>query len=97
MRLLTPPPVSSDNPVTSVSLAVSGDPVAQCMLNTSEVTITCNTNGFPRPTVLFRRGVSEITPGVGPFSDYEPLFTDQVRCKCISLGFDAKIQKTRMQ
>ena len=85
---LNPPPVSiqsrsSDIPVASVSLVVSGDPVAQCLLNASEVTITCNTDGFPRPAVLFRRDGIDVTPGMGPFSHYRELFTDQVMCDSV--------------
>ena len=78
-----PPPVNSTNPVVGVSLKVTNDSVAQCLLNASEVTITCNVNGFPRPNVMFRRGVTPITPGVDPFSHYRALFTDQVNYVCV--------------
>ena len=91
MTATLPPPVNSTNPVVSVSLKVTNDSVAQCLLNASEVTITCNTNGFPRPNVMFRRGVTPITPGVDPFSHYRALFTDQVNCVCVCVCVRARV------
>ncbi len=74
----SPPPVSTTDPISSLNLSVINNSAAMCLLNASTVTITCNTNSFPRPSVRFLKGQEFITPGVGAFQRVSQTFVDQV-------------------
>ena len=45
--------------VLSLTLEPSGP---QCLLDRSQVTLTCNIMGFPRPQIIFRRNGVPIVP-----------------------------------
>ncbi len=75
------PPATSSDPISeesSLSLSVIDKPDAKCLVNSSTVTITCDTDGFPRPLVKFLKGRNPITPGVGAFVRVTQTFADQV-------------------
>ena len=74
------PTAATSNPISSSSLSLSviDKPDAMCLVQSSNVTITCDTNGFPRPTVKFLKGRNPITPGVGAFQRVTQTFADQV-------------------
>ncbi len=74
----SPPPVATSDPISSLSLSVIDNPAAMCLLNASNVTMTCQTNGFPRPEVKFVMGCNVITPGEGNFERFSQTFADQV-------------------
>ena len=60
----------------------SGDP--QCFLSGSDVTLTCNIVGFPRPTIVFRKGTDVIVPGQSGFERVTNTSFNQV-CIIITL------------
>lgn len=49
-----------------------------CLLDGSNVTITCNTEGFPFPDIIFLKDTVPIVPGVGDFASVVRTYTDQV-------------------
>ncbi len=71
-------PVATSDPVSSLILSVADNSDAMCLVNASTVTISCETNGFPRPSVQFLKGQEVITPGQGAFQRVSQTFTDQV-------------------
>ncbi len=71
----SPPPVTTSDPISSL---VIDNPAAMCLLNASNVTMTCQTNGFPRPQVRFLMGRNVITPGERNFLRVSQTFADQV-------------------
>ena len=50
-------------------LEVSSGP--RCLLSGTSVNIQCVNFGLPRPEIVFFRGVLQITPGQGSFSNFE--------------------------
>ncbi|XP_064396514.1 hemicentin-1-like [Halichondria panicea] len=72
-------PVATSDPISSLSLSVIDNPAAMCLLNASTVTMTCQTNGFPRPEVKFLMGRNIITPGEGNFLRVSQTFADQIQ------------------
>ncbi len=74
----SPPTVPTSDLISSLSLSVIDNPAAMCLLNASTVTMTCETNGFPRPEVRFLMGRNVITPGEGNFQRVSQTFADQV-------------------
>ncbi|XP_064396459.1 hemicentin-1-like [Halichondria panicea] len=72
-------PVPTSDPISSLSLSVIDNPAPMCLLNASTVTMTCQTNGFPRPEVKFLMGRNIITPGEGNFLRVSQTFADQIQ------------------
>ncbi len=74
------PPAATSNPISSSSLSLSviDNPDANCLVQSSNVTITCDTDGFPRPSVKFLKGRNPVTPGEGAFLRVTQNFADQV-------------------
>ncbi|XP_064407682.1 hemicentin-2-like [Halichondria panicea] len=72
-------PVATSDPVSSLILSVADNSDAMCLVNASTVTISCETNGFPRPSVQFLKGQEVITPGQGAFQRVSQTFTDQIQ------------------
>ena len=54
----------------------TGNP--QCFLSGSDVTLTCNVVGFPRPTIVFRNDQGDIMPGQAGFERVTNISFDQV-------------------
>ncbi|XP_064396758.1 hemicentin-1-like isoform X3 [Halichondria panicea] len=82
-------PVPTSDPISSLSLSVIDNPAAMCLLNASNVTMTCETNGFPRPEVRFLMGRNVITPGEGNFQRVSQTFADQIQLSDIVIENDA--------
>ena len=73
----------TSTPITGLTLEVVDEAAASCLLNDSTVILTCQTDGYPRPNVVFQLGPAMVTPGVGSFERYSTLFSDQVGVACI--------------
>ena len=54
----------------------SGNP--QCFLSGSDITLTCNVVGFPRPTIVFSNNLGDIMPGQAGFERIANISFDQV-------------------
>ena len=57
---------------------VDGIELPDCLLEGSNVTFTCNIEGFPRPEVIFLKDSVPIVPGEREFSRVTSINRDQV-------------------
>ncbi len=75
-NLLLPLSLHPPAPVSVVELTLS----FTCLKQGTDLTLRCNINGFPRPTVTFSFDGNAITPGEGIYDGYiERTFYDEVR------------------
>ena len=65
-------------------LQISSGP--HCLLNGTSVDIQCVNFGFPRPEIVFFRGVEQITPGQGNFTRFTQVSHDIMRLMMIQQG-----------
>ena len=60
-----------------IALQVSSGP--RCLLSGTSVDIQCVNFGFPRPEIIFFKGVEQVTPSQGSFERYMQLSFDTIR------------------
>ena len=58
-----------------------------CLKEGSMVSLRCEVQGFPRPSVEFQLNGIPITPGIGTFQNFVQEFYNQVSIICIYAKF----------
>ena len=68
-------------PVVIIELRLSHS--SSCLLDGASVILQCVNSGFPRPEITFFRGMEQITPGVGSFTNFKQVSFDTVNLTVI--------------